>query len=211
MSKTVKGTNGKGSKASDADKKKTKSEKSSQEKLHLISKKEFGQRCGLSPGNLSNYIKRGDVVVTDKKIDATLPENIGFLDKRLRKVNKTTQDQSIDHQIKQIELEKKTQETRLLKLKEQKTLGVLIPTEMVKILFTQHSKSILTAFDNAIDRILTKISKIKKLTNAERSKLRGELKSELNTSVDKSINESKRNIKQMVSEYTEVRERGEQK
>lgn len=209
MKKTVKGKNDKGSKASNVDKKKNKNEKSSQEKLHLISKKEFGERCGLSPGNLSNYIKRGEVVVTDKKIDVTLPENIGFLDKRLRKVNKTTQDRSIDYQLKQTELLKKQQETRLLELKEQKTLGVLIPTEMVKILFTQHSKSILTAFDNSIDRILTKISKVKKLTNKERSKFRGELKTELNTAVDKSIDESKRNIKRMVFEYTEVRGRGE--
>lgn len=209
MDKKLKSNDSKGSREPIKKKKKTKSEKLPQKNLYLISKKDFGQRCGLSPGNLSNYIKRGEVIITDKKIDVTLPKNIGFLDKRLKKLDKTHQDRGIDHQIKQVELEKKTQETRLLKLKEQKTLGVLIPTEMVKILFTHHTKSILTEFDNSIDRILTKISKIKKLTNEERSKLRGELKKELNTAVDKTIDASKRKIKRMVFEYTEVRGVGE--
>ena len=211
MKETVKGKNDKGSKASSDAKKKTKSKKSEQGKLTLISKTEFGKQCGLSPGNLSNYIARGQVIVIDNKIDISKIENIEFLDKRKNKIEKTTQDRSQDYQLKEIEIAKKKKETRLLEIKEAKALGLVIPTEIVKILFTQHSKSILTAFDNAIDRILTKISKVKKLTNIERSKFRGELKTELNLAVDKSIEQSKKSINKMVLEYTEVRGRGEQK
>ncbi len=211
MKETVKGKNDKGSKASSDAKKKTKSKKSEQGKLTLISKTEFGKQCGLSPGNLSNYIARGQVIVIDNKIDISKIENIEFLDKRKNKIEKTTQDRSQDYQLKEIEIAKKKKETRLLGIKEAKALGLVIPTEIVKILFTQHSKSILTAFDNAIDRILTKISKVKKLTNIERSKFRGELKTELNLAVDKSIEQSKKSINKMVLEYTEVRGRGEQK
>ena len=211
MNKTVKDKKGKGSKAIKLRPQKTTDKKYEQEKLILLSKTEFGKRCGLSPGNLSNYIARGQVIVTDNKIDISKIENIEFLDKRKNKIEKTTQDRSQDYQLKEIEIAKKKKETRLLEIKEAKALGLVIPTEMVKILFTQHSKSILTSFDNAIERILTKISKVKKLTNIERSKFRGELKTELNLAVDKSIEQSKRSINKMVLEYTEVRTRGEQK
>lgn len=211
MKKTDKSKRSKGSKAAKQKKKKTTNEKPVQKKLTLISKKEFGIRCGLSAGNVSNYIRRGKIFVTDGKIDISLPDNIEFLKGRHRKTEKGEQEGSLETQLKRIEIEKKQQETNLLKLKEQKTLGILIPTELVKILFTQHSKSILTEFDNSIDRVLTKIAKVKKLSNAERSRFRGELKTELNTAVDRAINESKRKIKKMVIEYTEVRGRGEQK
>ncbi len=209
MKKPAKSTDSKGSKAILLQKKKTTSKKIEQKKSNLISKTEFCKRCGLSPGNLSNYINRGKVIVTDKKIDLELIDNIEFLKERRRKIEGSEQSGSLESQLKRVEIKKKKQEINLLELKEQKTIGALIPTEMVKILFIQHSKSILTAFDNSIDKILTKISKVKKLTNAERSKLSGELKAELNTAVDRSIGESKSNIRKMIFEYTEVRGIGE--
>lgn len=211
MKKGEESKSSKGSKAAIAVKKKTKSEISNEKNLYLISKKEYADRCSMSPGNLSNYIKRGEVIVTDKKIDVSLPENIGFLDKRLKKTDKSHSDRSQEYQLKAIEIEKKKKETSLLELKKQKALGIVIPTDIVKILFTQHFKSILTEFDNSIDRILTKISKVKKLTNVERSKFRGELKVELNAAVDRSIIQSRRSIKKMIEEYTEVRGVGERK
>lgn len=211
MKEGVKRKRGKGSRAVIKRKKKTTSEQKTQNSLTLISKKDFAERCNLSAGNLSNYIKRNNVIVTDGKIDISLPDNIEFLGERKRKLYKSDQKGSLETQLKLIEIEKKKRETRLLELKEQKTLGILIPTELVKLIFAQHTKSILTSFDNSIDRVLTKISKVKKLTSGERSKFRGELKSELNTAVDRSIRESKRNIKKMVQDYTEVRGRGEQK
>jgi hypothetical protein len=49
--------------------------------------------CGLSAGNLSNYIKRGKVILTGELIDDTKPENIDFLqkfaDRKLEKSNES--------------------------------------------------------------------------------------------------------------------------
>jgi hypothetical protein len=51
--------------------------------------------CGLSAGNLSNYIKRGKVILTGELIDDTKPENIDFLqkfaDRKLEKSNESEQ------------------------------------------------------------------------------------------------------------------------
>jgi hypothetical protein len=43
---------------------------------------EFAQLCGLSSGNLSNYIKRGKVIVDGEYIDDNVFENREFLSKR---------------------------------------------------------------------------------------------------------------------------------
>jgi hypothetical protein len=48
--------------------------------LHL--RAEFAKICGLSTGNLSNYIKRGKVILSGDYIDDSIPQNKEFLEKR---------------------------------------------------------------------------------------------------------------------------------
>lgn len=50
-----------------------------------IPKKEFAELCGLTTGNLGNYIKRGHVVCVHDLIDTTNPTNLRFLEKRSAK------------------------------------------------------------------------------------------------------------------------------
>jgi hypothetical protein len=49
--------------------------------MALHTRKDWGLMCGLSAGNLSNYIKRGKVILTGELIDDSKPENIDFLQK----------------------------------------------------------------------------------------------------------------------------------
>ncbi len=50
--------------------------------MALHSKKDFATACGLTTGNLTNYIKRGKVLMSGDWVDDTVPDNKDFLDKR---------------------------------------------------------------------------------------------------------------------------------
>jgi hypothetical protein len=54
--------------------------------MALLSKKEFGEKCGIPTKDLSNYIKRNKVILTDDRIDEDNAMNAAFLAKCLKKV-----------------------------------------------------------------------------------------------------------------------------
>jgi hypothetical protein len=84
-----------------------------------------------------------------------------------------------------------------------------MPTDMVKIIFTQHTKSIVEEFKNAVDGILTKFSKRRDLDNAEVAEIRGELIKVINSATENAVKTSKKNIQNIISEYSETKEVGE--
>lgn len=63
--------------------------------MALHTRKDWGLMCGLSAGNLSNYIKRGKVLLTGDLIDDSKPENQDFrkkfTEKKLEKSNEAEQ------------------------------------------------------------------------------------------------------------------------
>jgi len=134
------------------------------------------------------------------------------LKKQANETNSNNKDASffeLEKQKKAHDIEKIQEEIELLRLKKKKLHGIVIPTEMVKNIFSQHTKSILVEFSNSADKILTKIAKKKNMSNSEVSEVRKEIIHEINLAVDKSIEESKKNIKQIINEYTETRTPGE--
>lgn len=116
---------------------------------------------------------------------------------------------ALDKEKKTLDIEKTAEEIQLLKVKNEKARAVVVPTELVKALFSQHTKSILVEFSNSVDNIITKISKKKALSNNEVAEIRKELIEEINIAVDKSIDESKKNIKNLMNEYSEKKGVGE--
>lgn len=50
--------------------------------MALHPKADFAKLCGLSTGNLTNYIKRGKVILSGDQIDDSVPENRDFVLKR---------------------------------------------------------------------------------------------------------------------------------
>lgn len=115
----------------------------------------------------------------------------------------------LDRIKKGLDIQKTAEEIEILKVKKDKLHGVVIPTELVKIVFTQHSKSIGSSFHNASETFLTMIGKKKGLNINEMAELRGELIEIINTAVAESIIESKKQIKNIVDEYSEKRGVGE--
>lgn len=103
----------------------------------------------------------------------------------------------------------KLRQEELARLRIQKQRGILIPTALVKVVFKQHSQSILVEFKNSVDSILTILRKRKNLDANEVAEIRGELQQAINDSVGKSISRSQKSISNIVNEYAEKKEVGE--
>ncbi|MBC7486079.1 MAG: hypothetical protein H7282_04950 [Cytophagaceae bacterium] len=128
--------------------------------------------------------------------------------KNLQKPN-TTGNMSIEKALKQQEFEKKQVETRILNIKEQKLIGEVIPTDLVKMLFTQHSQSITTEFNNSISDLVTLFAKRNGMNTNELAEMRGQIVVIINTAVDKAVNLSKKNINNIINEFAVKRDVGE--
>lgn len=118
---------------------------------------------------------------------------------------------NLEKQIKEAELEKKEQEIALNKLKIAKLSGEVIPTELVMMIFAQHFKSVTTAFHQGADNFIMTIAKMAGLKREDMATIRGQLIDIVNESVRDGIDESKKNVKNIVREYSERRGVGEKK
>lgn len=117
----------------------------------------------------------------------------------------------IDNAIKRLELEKKEQEVELNKLKIAKLQGDVIPTDLVKVVFSQHFKSVTNAFHQGADNFITEITKMLSLDREQMVKLRAELVEIINTAVTDSIEESKESLRNIQDEYSQKRGVGERR
>lgn len=131
-----------------------------------------------------------------------------FSQKETKKVESSAHFQ-LDHKLKQAELEKKEVDTRIAKLKEDKLKGRVLPTDLFKMVFSQHTKSIIHEFNNSVDKMLVRIVKKKNLTNEESAEIRKELIDEINRAVDASVDESKKTLKALLEEHSNKRGKGE--
>jgi hypothetical protein len=204
--------------------------------MALHTKREFAAMCGLTTGNLTNYIKRGQVIASGDYIDDGIEGNRNFFLKR----TKVSPNALLDGEVKEPEYnqdvpEVKEPESRLSKeefifLQQKKLLaeiaqkeavtalnrvkldkinGILMPTELVKIVFIQHNKSLLTELKNACENIVTLFAKKRDLSSQEIAEIRGEVIQALNEGMLKSAELSKKNINNIVAEYSETKEVGE--
>lgn len=183
--------------------------------MNKITQKEFAKKCGITLSELANYEERGKVILTkDRKVDENENLNIIFHTRRLEIIkskNDSGEWMSLDRKIKKVELAKKTVDTRIALIKEEKMRGEVIPTEMVKILFAQHSKNIIVEFENSLDKVLTILAKEIGMNNKTISKYRGIIKKEINIAVDDTTSKTKKDIINIIEEFSEKRARGESK
>ena len=205
--------------------------------MALHRKVDFAAMCGVDSANISMQIKRQKIILTGKLIDDEVPQNKYFLEKnKLRKINssdklksdiplrskekrvsKTAESHSLtamsqlDLQLKQLNIERQIEEIALSKIKKEKQMGIVIPTDLVKMLFSQHSKSISSSFKSATENLIIRLTTKYRLTREDAADIRHELIGDINTAVDASITETKKAIKVIVSEYSEIRGIGERK
>lgn len=143
-----------------------------------------------------------DPVDDDLDDETELPDS-GELGEDFRSMSKLNKKKLV------VEIQKKQREIALLRLREEKLNAIVIPTELVKVMFSQHTRSISTGFKNSLDNILTLIAKQAGLNINQIAELRGKLVGEINTAVDKSVIESKKNLNNIIKEFVERKEVGE--
>lgn len=216
--------------------------------MPLYTRAKFAELCGCTTGNLTNYIKRGKVVLSGDYVDDDYPLNRDFLEHRrgktLAKSNKKDTvkpkikapvppdpdpigniippddddddlqegDQSTGTLIKaklKAEILKKHREIALLKLREDKLNGEIIPIDVIKDLFAQHNKSIAVQVKNTIENIITMFAKTANLNVNQIAELRGRALQEINTGVDKAIYETRKSLKKIRDMHSQKKEIGE--
>lgn len=110
---------------------------------------------------------------------------------------------------KRLDIKKVEEEILIARIKREKMSGDLIPTDLVKVLFASHFKSITTSFHQAIENLISTIAKRNSLDREQVAKIRGELTKVINDAVGNSIETSKKELKNIVDEYSQKRGRGE--
>lgn len=204
--------------------------------MALHTRKQFYELCGIDRPKFNVYVNRKKVVLTNDMVDDTIQQNKEFLEKYLEKAhdkvekkpqfvdygtqsaNVTTTGKDYRHdkninelerQLKEAELHKKRVDTQIALLKEEKLRGIVIPTDIVKVAFQQHFKSISAAFHNAADNLIVNFAKKKDLNREEIAELRGELIEVINIAIQESVAESIKTVDNIVDEYSEKKGQGE--
>lgn len=126
-------------------------------------------------------------------------------------IEKMTTNFEMDNALKRLEMEKKELEVEKLKIQNAKLNGEVIPTDLVKMIFAQHFKSVTTAFHQGADNFITEITKRLDLKRDEMVRLRKELVEIINQAVNDSIEDSKGSIDNIQEEYSQTRGVGERK
>lgn len=112
---------------------------------------------------------------------------------------------------KHLETIKIAQEIELLKLREEKLKGIVVPSELIKPLFLQHNQSIVSEFKNTADEIIRTIGKRKSLNANEMAEIKGELVKIINVSIGKATKASVKAVDIIINDFSDTRGKGERK
>ncbi len=113
----------------------------------------------------------------------------------------------LEKEQKRLAIIKAEEDIELAKMKREKMAGQLIPTDLVINLFAAHSKNITTNFHQAVESLLSNISKQIGLDRKQVAEIRGQLIEVINLSVKDSVAASRKDIDSIVGEYSQKRDR----
>jgi hypothetical protein len=91
----------------------------------------------------------------------------------------------------------------------EKKRGETMPVELFMAMLRQYNQSNNRSFRRALDQVVSRFSIKYKLSIADQAEMRKIVVEEVNTAIDNSTKEVKSKIKDMVTEYSQTRERGE--
>ena len=108
---------------------------------------------------------------------------------------------NLDRYKKQLEIESLENSNKIAQIKLDKLNGVLIPTDLVMVLFGQHSKSLTTAFHQASENFVVEMSAAYGVKKVDTARMRGELITIVNKAIKDSLEISRSGINNIVDEY----------
>lgn len=108
---------------------------------------------------------------------------------------------SLERYKKQLEIEALENSNKIAQIKLDKLNGVVIPTELVMVIFGQHSKSMTTAFHQAAEDFVMTMAKTYDVDKTAQAGMRGDLIAIINKAVKDSLEISREQIDNIVDEY----------
>lgn len=108
----------------------------------------------------------------------------------------------LDSRKREIEIQKMQQESLQVSMKNEKMMGKIIPTDVVKALFAQHFRSVTVAFKQGADIIAVEFGKKAKLNRNDMAELKGSLIRVINKAVEESVEESRKSLNSLISDYS---------
>lgn len=202
--------------------------------MALYSRREFIELCGhdwndSAKSKIAMWVKRGNVVEVNGKIDDTNPTNRDWAIKQRDSLtlkiptnepgpesagNEAGQGdlfpgESLEQQLKRHQIGKLKVDTRIQELKEEKIRGDVVPIDIMKDLFRVHTQSIVTSQKDAIEELLINLAAEVRMPGESLARMRGKMVEALNNGVDKAIIITERSMKAMVDEFSIKKEVGE--
>lgn len=199
-----------------------------------FSKKEFAGLCGIETKNLSVYVTRGKVIVdSDGTIDGSNEHNKTFLMKQSSKkrpvpeettkkekevvtqpkliseMEETAEYSGLEIKKTAAQVEKLQQEVRLLKIKEEKLQGVVVPSDLILPVFLQHNQSIITEVHNESIEFVRLFVKKNGLSIEEEAQIKGSVIKWFNGAITRATEMSKVSVKNIIKGYANNRGVGE--
>lgn len=240
--------------------------------MNLITYKEYAAKCRITTGNLSNYVKRGKVVVSESGlIDIDFAKNSEFIRVRNKKaakkaakkapvhaavvdsqtkaskktatkqpkatpkaaakpiksapsapkepvkpqkkvvhVSKEAQDAyKIELEKERLELEKLREANRYAKIKADKAEGLVIPVDPVKVMVATHLKNLDIEYRDILENLLGELAPEFKISPQRVVKIRESIIKSLNKAKEKAAARTKKDLGNIVKEYSDARGAGE--
>jgi hypothetical protein len=194
----------------------------------LISRKKFAELAGVDYKIINVYVGRKKIVPSGDYIDTELKPNKLFLEKKgvnpngekilpipqilngremqHREPNMEGFDTSsygLDAKKKKLEIDKLDVEVKIKRIQESKLKGEMLPAPMVKDIFAQHTKHLVSEFQNTMDKVLTRVTQLTKLDNSQVSEFREMITNEINQAQEKAVEISKKAVKNLIQDMTE--------
>ena len=107
------------------------------------------------------------------------------------------------------QIEKLQQEVSLLKVKNEKAQGQSVQIDLVKALFSRHTKFTLVEYSNCMDKMIVRLAKRYSIPKQETAELKKEMIVEINQFTKKADEETRKDLVNIVNEFTKKKENGE--
>lgn len=124
----------------------------------------------------------------DSKMDAVIRERMGY-----------------ESTLKREKAALTSVEASMLKMKEERLRGQLIPSALIRPLFATHFQSLIITFKQAVDAMLADMSQKVKLNANQQAELRKRMVEEINLAVDRGISQTENSVDNIMQEYISSR------
>ncbi len=115
----------------------------------------------------------------------------------------------LDNEIKQLQAQKARQDIENMRLKNEKLQGKLMPTDLVKVLFSEYTQSNTTSFMDNMNQFLQKLFLKKDFSKEEQAQVRGDIKDMVNNSINAAVDATDKKLENILKEFQNKKDVGE--